>query len=183
MNTKYSKCQKCPAFHLLDDQRKQIIDKWEYKRDQYISRMKKIRLILLGESMPPNRYLYDLDTNYKQKGLRYTLKQEISEVGIDDHAFLHLLELKGIILHDCALCPIGSLKTNKEKRAASTYCFLTINQTFILKNPDVPIATIFPSKRGYLKNEIPFEIKSRVIGNFRFSNQLGLNELYKKVKT
>ena len=64
MENKYSKCQKCPAFHLLSEERKQKVDKWEYKRDKYIEIMKSIKLILLVESMPANRYFYDINTDY-----------------------------------------------------------------------------------------------------------------------
>lgn len=88
MENRYSKCQKCPAFHLLTEERMDRIEKWEYKRDQYIRKMKKVRLILLGESMPANRYFYDLTTEYKNTGLRYTLKKEFDKLDLSDSLFL-----------------------------------------------------------------------------------------------
>ncbi|MCO5256309.1 MAG: hypothetical protein M9926_06060 [Lentimicrobium sp.] len=182
METKYAKCQKCPAYHLLDEQRKRIIEKWEYKREKYVSRMKQVRLILLGESMPANRYFYDLETEYKDGGLRYTLKKEFGRLDIDDSLFLQSLTRKGIALFDCALCPIYLLEDNVAKRAAATHCLLTINQTHTLKYPEVPIATIFPSRRGFLKTEIPPKLLNRVVGEFSFSDQTGLSELYENVK-
>ena len=88
MDNKFSKCQKCAAFHLLSEERKQKVDKWEYKMDKYIERMKSIKLILLGESMPANRYFYDINTHYENRGLRYFLKKEFNKLEISDSLFL-----------------------------------------------------------------------------------------------
>ena len=106
MVNKYSKCQKCPAFHLLTEERKQKIDKWEYKRDQYLNRMKKAHLILLGECMPSNRYFYDINTDYENSGLRYTLKKELNKLEISDSLFLESMIRKGVGLFVCVLCPL-----------------------------------------------------------------------------
>lgn len=89
MSNRFAKCMKCPAYHLLTDNRKGRIEKWEYKRRQNIDRIKRMRLILIGESMPD---------------------------------------------------------------------------------------------RGWLKNEIPESIKSRVVKEFSFKNIKGLKELYLSVK-
>lgn len=182
MNDQYLKCQKCPAFHLLNEERKQQIEKWEYKRDNYIKRIKKVKLILLGESMPSKRYFYDLEKDYNEDGLRYTLKKEFNKLDLDDSLFLVSMSRKGIILFDCALCPIHKLEDNVAKRKAATHCFINITIDNLNKFPDVPIATIFPQHRGFLKREIPEEILSRVIGGFGFSDQTGLRELYERIK-
>ena len=182
MENKYSKCLKCPAFHLLSEERKQKVDKWEYKRDKYIERMKSIKLILLGESMPANRYFYDINTDYENRGLRYSMKKEFNKLEISDSLFLESMVRKGIVLFDCALCPIYLIDNNTLRRKAATHCFMSINHVYLRKYPEVPIVTIFPAKMGFLKTEIPVEIISRVKGEFSFSDQTGLNQLYENIK-
>jgi hypothetical protein len=182
MNNKYSKCQKCPAFHILSEEHKDKIEKWEYKRDKYIERMKRVKLILLGESMPADRYFYDINTIYEYDGLRYTLKKEFGKLEISDSLFLESMARKGIILFDCALCPIYQLDNNVLRRKAATHCLMSINRIHLNEHPRIPIATIFPVNLGYLKNEIPKEILSRLKGEFSFSDQTGLNKLYENIK-
>ncbi len=183
MNNKYSKCSNCPANHLLDDKRKALIERWESKRDSYLSRTKKIKLILLGESMPASRYFYDLETDYPESGLRYSLKREFGKLDLSDSQFLISMSRKGIVLLDCALCPLHQLYDNVTKRHAATYCFLTITHETISKFPDTPIVTVFPSNRGWLKSEIPFEIRYNVKGECTFSDQSGLSDFYKELIT
>lgn len=182
MENKYSKCQKCPAFHLLSEERKQKVGKWEYKRDKYIERMKSIKLILLGETMPANKYFYDINTDYENRGLRYTLKKEFNKLEISDSLFLESMVRKGIALYDCALCPIYLIDNNVLRKKAATHCFLTINRFLLNEHPNIPIATIFPVKLGFLKTEIPVEITSRIKGEFSFFDQTGLNQLYENIK-
>jgi hypothetical protein len=50
------------------------------------------------------------------------------------------------------------------------------------KYPNIPIVTIFPTNMGWLKNEIPFEIRKRVVSEFIFSDQTGLAELFESIK-
>lgn len=145
--------------------------------------MKKVRLILLGESMPADRYFYDLNTEYGNRGLRYTLKKEFDILEIDDGLFLESFCKKGIVIFDCALCPLHCLDNNAQKRQAATHCFLYYNIEYLNRYPDAPIATIFPKNRGFLKSEIPKEILSRIKDRFRFSDQTGLRELYEAMKT
>lgn len=183
MENKYSKCQKCPAFHLLSEERKEKIDKWENKRDHYLSRMKIIRLILLGESLPANKYFYDIQTDYENRGLRYTLKKEFKKLEISDSLFLESMVRKGIILFDCALCPLYLLSNSALRRKAATYCLLSINYKLLNEHPNIPISTIFPANLGVLKKEIPLTITSSLIGEFSFSDQTGLSQLYEKIKT
>jgi hypothetical protein len=88
---------------------------------------------------------------------------------------------KGIVLFDCALCPLHQLYDNVTKRHAATYCFLTITNQSIKEFSNIPIATVFPSKRGWLKTEIPYEIRNQVSGEFSFSDQSGLSDLYSQL--
>lgn len=183
MGNNYSKCQKCPAFHLLSDNRKQQLELWESKRDNYIKRMKKVRLILLGESIPANRYFYDVNSNYEGRGLRYTLKEEFNKLELTDEMFLESMVRKGIILYDCALCPLHRIEDKLIRQEAATYCFLTINIHHLINYPSTPYATIFPTQLGFLRTKIPSQIKEREIGRFIFLDQTGLNQLFEKVKS
>lgn len=190
MSKRYAKCLKCPAYHLLTNERKSLIERWEGRRERYLSRTKKVRLILLGESMPASRYFYDIETDYEDGGLRYTLKKEFSKLELDDSQFLMSMARKGIVLFDCALCPLHifrkndlpEININKLRRYAATYCFQTITGLELEKYPDVPIVTIFPSNMGWLRNEIPFSVRKQVVGECIFSDQTGLAELYEKIK-
>jgi hypothetical protein len=65
---------------------------------------------------------------------------------------------------------------------AATHCFMLINHIYLRKYLEVPIVTIFPAKMGFQKTEIPVEIISRVKGEFSFSDQTGLNQLYENLK-
>jgi len=182
MSSRFAKCTNCPANHLLTDERKVIIESWEHERQRNIDRIKETKLILLGESMPSKRYFYDLETDFTVEGMRYNLKKEFDQLEISDSQFLESLISKGIVLYDCALCPIHLFDNNVDKRKAATYCFLTQNISFIEENNDVPIATIFPSKRGWLKTKIHSDIKNRVSGKFGFQNVSGLKDLYLKIE-
>ena len=182
MSDKYSKCRSCPAYHLLTEKRKAQIDYWEEKRDSFVNRMKQVKLILIGESMPNSRYFYDLNTNYDHDGLRFTLKDEFGKNDINDGLFLISMCRKGIILFDCALCPLHKLDDNILMRKAATHCFLTINIEKIEELKHIPIVTIFPSNRGWNVSELPLSIKNRIVGNFGFSSQFGLASLFEQIK-
>jgi len=180
---RYSKCRKCPAFHLLTEKRKELIERWEYKRQNNINRMKRIKLLLVGESMPANRYFYDLETEYNN-GMRYNLKKEFGQSEISDSLFLESFRRKGIVLLDTALCPLYKLEkgNNTIKRKAATYCLLTQTVEQIQSFTDVPIVTIFPSNRGWKKSEIPIKIQNRVVGSCGFNDLSGLKEYYLLIK-
>lgn len=191
IKTRYAKCQQCPAYHLLTVERKKQIEIWEGRRDRYISRMIEVKLVLLGESMPANRYFYDINTDYEGGGLRYSLKKEFGNLNLSDSQFLESFRRKGIVLFDCALCPLHALQTkalseanvNCLRRNAATHCFLTITKKEIEKYSDIPIVTVFPSNLGLLKKNIPIEIISRFKGECTFSNQSGLANFFAEMKT
>lgn len=145
--------------------------------------MKKIRLILLGESIPASRYFYDINPDYKAGGLRYTLKKEFNKLDISDSLFLESMVRKGIALYDCALCPLHQIKNNTIRRAAATYCFLSINIQHLINQPNTPFVTVFPTHLGFLRTQIQSEILDREIDRYSFSDQTGLNQLYEKVKS
>ncbi len=182
----WSKCNKCPASHLLDDTRKSDIEAWERRKARYIDRVKKLRLILIGESIPANRYFYDINSDYENSGMRWNLKKEFEQLDLSEGQFLESFSRKGIVLHDCALCPLHKMAKEQKYsilRRIATYCLLTHNLDFINNNPEIPIATIFPENRGWLKTELPWEIRNRVIAEFSFNNVTGLKDLYLKIKS
>jgi hypothetical protein len=183
IENKYSRCQKCPAFHLLSSDRKQQVERWEYKRHNYVKRMKKVRLLLLGESIPANRYFYDVNSDYNGQGLRYTLKKEFNKLDLSDEMFLESIVRKGIILYDCALCPLHRIEDKSIRQEAATYCFLTINIQHLFNYPTTPFVTIFPANLGFLRTKIPSEIMEREIGRYSFTDQAGLNQRYEEVKS
>lgn len=80
------------------------------------------------------------------------------------------------------MCPLNEIKNNALRREAVTHCFMSINRIHLNEHPEIPIATIFPVNLGYLKTEIPIDILNRVKGEFSFSNQTGLSELYEGLK-
>jgi hypothetical protein len=181
MKTRYAKCPKCPAFHLLTEDRIQLIEKWEHKRQKQIDRIKKIRLILIGESMPNQRYFYDINTEYQNRGMRYNLKVEFDQEELSDSEFLESFRRKGIVLYDCGLCPIHKLDNNADMREAATYCFLTQNIKWI-ENNNSPIITIFPSNRGWKTTQIPDNIINRTRSKYSFNNIIGLKQDYELIK-
>jgi hypothetical protein len=182
MSDRYAKCGRCPAYHLLNDERKETIARWEYKRQKNVDRIRQMKLILIGESMPSKRYFYDLETDYENTGMRFNLMREFGQIELSDGQFMESFRRKGIVLYDCALCPLHKLDSNVDKRRAATYCFLTQNLGFLKETKDIPIATIFPSNRGWLKTEIPYDIIGRVSGEFGFNDVSGLKDLYLEIK-
>lgn len=183
MKDRFLDCFSCPASHLLTESRKRTILKWESKRQSNIDRMKKIRLILLGESMPSKRYFYDINTSYEDNGMRYNLKKEFDQSELTDVQFFQSFRRKGIVLHDCGFCPVHKLNSNTEKRNAATFCLLTQNIEFLHLTPEIPIITIFPFNRGWLKNEVPDSIKKRIIAEFSFNKIKGIKDLYNEIKS
>jgi len=164
---------------LLTEERKKIVERWEERRSNYIKKIKTVKLILLGESIPNSRYFYDVNSEYNTEGLRYTMKKEFSKTNISDSEFLLFLSRKGIILYDCALCPLHKLDDNTARRHAATYCFLTITNKELQKHSHlIPIATAFPKKKGLLISKISENINARIKQSYPFSSQKGLFDFY-----
>lgn len=166
------KCDGCPAIWLKSDKGQLLkIKQWEKMRAKAIDEIPRIKLYLLCESIPANRFFYDLDTDYENKGLRFNIKEELE---LDsDQDVLRYFRRKGIVLADCALCPLFQLESNAAMRHAASHC-LRNNTSYVLNiNPEAPIITIFPTHRGYLKNEFP-ELEKRNVGEFSFNNLFGL---------
>ncbi|MFC2113321.1 hypothetical protein ACFLTA_08640, partial [Bacteroidota bacterium] len=134
-----------------------------------------IKFILLGESFPQNRYVYDLDTAYNSGGLRFNLMKEF-EIA-DEKYLIEFLENKQTVIADCAYCPLCYLEKPSQKRHAATHCLKSYKLDFLRSN-EAKIITFFPRNSGFLKRELP-EIQNRVIKDCKFSNLKGLKDLIK----
>ena len=137
----------------------------------------KIKLYILTESIPSNRFIYDLDSRYDQGGLRRDLCREL--LGIDGDCGARLIAFlreKGILIVDCALCPLHKLGEKKYRRHAATMCLSNNTHKYLDKSPNAPIITIFPSRSGFLKSQVHFNITRRIArdGEFSFKNITGL---------
>ena len=170
----------CPCFYLLSEERKKQIIKWLLTLNKNISKIKDVRLILLGESMPNGRYFYDINTDYSSNGFRYELCTRL-ELKTDVELF-SFLQKKGIIVLDCAFCPLHLIKDKKVQRHSATHCFKRHAAKFIEKHPNVPIFTFFPAKRGLLKQELPTDISKRINEEASFTNIQPIIEFIKNMK-
>ena len=166
------KCDGCPAIGLKSDKGQFLkIKQWEKMREKAIDEIAQIKLYLLCESIPADRFFYDLDRDYENRGLRFNIKEEL-ELDSDQDVLWYFRKW-GIVLADCALCPLFQLESNAAKKHAASLC-LRNNTIHILNiNPEAPIITIFPTHRGYLKNEFP-EVDKRKVEEFSFNDLSGL---------
>ena len=169
-------CTNCPAEYLRDNQLSKI-RRWEGQRFQEYRLLHEIKLYLLGESIPAGRFFYDQASKYSKNGLRYLLKKELVGNGTEGELFTYLRE-RGILLVDCAICPLHKLKCNNDKILSATFCLQRNTISNLYLNPIAPIITIFPKNRGFLKESLP-NIQNRIIGQFQFSK---LNDLKKTIE-
>lgn len=172
------KCDGCPALSLRDQEGRHLkIKKCEKLRAKAIEEIVKIKLFLLCESIPANRFFYDLDSDYTKDGLRLMMMDEL-ELETDSDV-LKYFRKRGVVLADCAFCPLHDLGSNAEKRHAASQCLQNHNIKIFEMNPAAPIITIFPTNRGYLKSEFP-EIESRKVAEFSFMKLSGLKAMIER---
>jgi len=140
----------------------------EEEAKKIVEKHGRIRLYILAESIPRSRFVYDRNSDYRKGGLlRKQLCAELVGGCPDDpescedcsnfNRLLEYLRNEGVLIVDCALCPLHEIKkdnANKSMRHAATKC-LRNNTVFWLKKYNAPIITIFPSKRGFLKRDLP----------------------------
>lgn len=180
MKVTRERCAGCPAEGLLDIS---AIKRTEELRQQAIDRIAGgPALILLAESRPANRFIYDPDSDYDSRpGLRTHLRREL--IGVDDdEALFSFLDRRGIWIVDCALCPLHRLSTNKQRRDAATECLLRYTQVHLNHYPHVPIATVFPARCGFHKRRVP-DVENRVVRTFGFGDVSGLRQLVEMVSS
>ena len=167
-----AKCRNCPARVLRT---KEQVKKIEKLHDIFLSELANInpiKVILLGESFPENRYFYDIDSNYEHGVLMFNLKKEYG-IQTNIEMIMKFREL-GVVIYDCAYCPLFRLDTKTDQRHAATVCLKNYKRHFLHQNT-CPIITFFPAKRGFLKSELS-EIASRIIAEFKFSSLQGIEE-------
>lgn len=170
------KCQTCPAINLRTPEQVKKISYWYGLFLDEINNQQHKKVILLGESFPANRYFYDLDSNYDSGGLMYNLKQEFG-LQTNEKMISRLREL-GVVVYDCAFCPLHLLGSKSDQRHAATHCLKSYKLDFLKENT-LPIITFFPSKRGFLKTHLP-EVASRIVAEFKFNSLQGVrNEILK----
>jgi len=167
-------CENCPALYLRDKQLPKIA-RCEALRDKEFRSLKEIKLYLLGESIPANRFFYNRDSDYSTDGLRFWLRKELVGDGTEEELFDYLRE-KGILLVDCAICPLHTLKEIGDKILAATLCLQRNTLGYLSLNPQAPIITIFPSGRGFAKDSLP-EVNKRVVCHFQFTKLAGLKKV------
>lgn len=179
-------CDGCPALPLRTILQIDKINNWRRIHSDNLMKVSNPNIILLCESFPKDRYIYDLQTNYSGRGLRYNLKKELYSKDISDEKFLSYLSDDKIVIIDCAFCPLhqkeneNSVLTNTQKRLAATTCLQRHNSYLLHQFPETPIITIFPRNRGFLKRKLP-DIASRIKAEFDFSKLEGLKQMIEKI--
>jgi hypothetical protein len=171
-----NKCKDCPARRLRIDEQIKKINHWHGIFLSEVEKVNPIKIILLGESFPKDKYIYDLKTNYDTSGLRYNLRVEFGQQS--DNDLMLLFRELGIIVYDCAFCPLHRLNDDVEKILAATQCLMSY-KIDLLNNTDCPIITFFPKGRGYIETEVP-SVTSRIVARFQFSKLQGLKTTVQK---
>jgi hypothetical protein len=166
-------CLGCPALSLRTESQLKMINHWHQLQTEQLHAIQHPAIIILCESMPANRYIYDLQTSYKSRGLRYDLKKELYSTAISDEEFIDKLCKDKILIVDCGYCPLHNLDNNTQKRHAATICLQRHNLAVFQQFPDVPVVTIFPKKRGFLKRELP-DLSNLIVARYDFGNLTGL---------
>ena len=171
-------CDGCPALHLRDQYR-EWFERCERLRGEALVRLAEAKVYLLCESIPACRFVYDLDSDYSSNGLRHALRLEFVEGRSDDRLLEHLSK-KGVLIVDCAFCPLHRLGSKSSMRHAATTCLNRHNLHWLEANLDAPIVTAFPSKRGYLKTQAR-HVDARVVERFSFGDLQGLREVVEEL--
>lgn len=178
-----SKCKDCPAFALRTLQQIKKIKKWH---SLFEAELKKIldnggiKVILLGESYPEKRYIYDLTSHYYNNwGLVPNLLKEFNRNSRQE-LFKEFIT-KGIIVYDTAYCPLHKLNQDFQMRnEAATYCFRNYKLDFIKSN-DAPIISFFP-KGIQLDEKTSQKLKDRIKREYQFSKLHGLRNEIKNIR-
>jgi len=173
-------CTDCPASLLKTTTQLQRISDWYEIKKRELKEIKEPKVILLCESYPEKRYIYDLSTSYNNRGLRINLKKELYRSDILDEDFLINLRRDKILIHDCAFCPIFLVGPLYNKKLATTVCLVRHNLNILHKFKNVPIISLFPVGRGFIPNIVP-DIAERIIPGFSFENLKGLKNMIQKL--
>uniref|UniRef100_A0A7J2TLC4 Uncharacterized protein n=1 Tax=Archaeoglobus fulgidus TaxID=2234 RepID=A0A7J2TLC4_ARCFL len=170
---------------------KEWVDHCEKLREEEAKRIAerhgRIKLYILAESIPKNRFVYDRDSDYR-KGLRKNLCEELLNEcpkhvkscrecrNFDE--LMEYLRSKGILIVDCALCPLHRISQTKIRVKAAVNCLKNNNIHYLEISADAPVIAILPknvksSLIENLKESLP-EIGIRIVGDFQFTRLQGL---------
>jgi hypothetical protein len=177
-------CQGCPAMLLKTPEQILKINEWHNLFLLETSQITTVKVILLGESYPEKRYFYDAESVYGKKGLRFNLKKEFG-LETDEDLKLYFRNF-GIVVYDCAFCPLHKLTTNYEGsrnrrlntqiRHAATHCLKAYKLDY-LKSQNAPIISFFPKNGGWLINEVKKslpDLKARLVNQYYFNDLQGI---------
>ena len=163
--------------------------------NEILRRHGRIRLYILTESIPRTRFVYDEQSNYcihsARQGLRTRLCEELINAECPSdicncsqcpnlNKLLNYLRDKGILIVDCALCPLHSLSNRTNRRHAATQCLNNNTMAYLNVTQNAPIITIFPRNCGFLRSQQP-NVQSRVVRRFNFSYLRGLMDAIQDV--
>lgn len=159
-------CDGCPARHLRD--MKRIHETEKFRLSELAEVGGRPELILLGESAPANRFVYDLTTDYSTGGLRFNLKKQLLPGGGTDYKLLEVLRKRRIWIVDGALCPLHQLATSSARRHATTLCMGRHTRPHLDLYPKARVFTFFPANAGFSKREMP-DLARRIEKDLPFS--------------
>lgn len=179
-NLKKLECSTCPAKLFINVQLKHI-ESSEYYREFHLQRIKEIKLILLCESIPAERFFYNPKSVYEGSGLRYLMREELTPNGTEEDLFEFMIN-NGIILFDCALCPLHKFGSDYSLRIiAAKYCLEHNNIAKLNEFSTVPIIKIFPKNSDFDEASFP-DVKTRIIKRYEFRKIYGLKQFLKDNK-
>jgi len=164
----------CPAVELRNIAR--ISEVESLRRKAFDDLAVPPRLIVLCESTPPDRFVYDRRSRYANSGLRANLRKELVDCESDE-ALFDFMNTRGIWIVDAALCPLheGRRLSNKQRRLAATTCLRMHTSAYLEQFPALPIVAIFPSNCGFLRKQLP-DLNRRIVRWFGFSDLTGLRQ-------
>lgn len=205
-------CQKCEAEKYClknwkeygpngDITWKEWVDYCEKLREEEAQRIVekhgKIKLYILVESIPLKRFIYDRNSDYRKGryGLRKNLCKELLGGCPDDvksckncqnfDVLMEYLRNKGILVVDCALCPLHIICQTENRVKAAINCLKNNNIYYLERFKDSPIIAIFPSK--VIKKSLFEDLKNlqeiggRILKVFQFSSLQGLENMIEQV--
>jgi len=167
----------------------------EEEAQKIAERHGKIKLYILAESIPQNRFVYDRDSDYRKGGLRKNLCKELlggcpksvkscRECRNFDELMEHLRS-RGILIVDCDLCPLHKIPRTKIRVKAAVNCLKNNNIRHLEISRDAPVIAILPDKVKSsliknLKESLP-EIGIRIVKDFQFTHLEGLKRVIEQV--
>jgi len=183
---------------------KEWVDHCEKLREEEAQRIAErhggIKLYILAESIPQNRFVYDRDSDYRKgddrkRGLRKNLCEELLGRCLEHvkscrecrnfDELMEYLRSRGILIVDCALCPLHKISQTKIRVKAAVNCLKNNNIRHLEISRDAPVIAILPDKVKSsliknLKGSLP-EIGIRIVKDFQFTHLEGLKSAIEQI--